>query len=294
MNSICRLCRSQPVVLKESHIVPKFIGKYLKNTSATGFLTAVSTAGETKRAQDLYKTYLLCGDCEQRIEKYETFVFQNIFQPYKTSGLTSVPTDERISQFAVSVSLRALWLLLEIGDPVAEKWKDRLLPLEVEWRNYLLGSPGFIKGKNTHHMIMSSPDLLAVGLPRFPKLVLSIFRTSAWYIDEQFGSAFIFSNMAGMQTLSMVSPEAFPVSMGTKVYPEQTFGTMQHGVGWGGYFQTIMGLAQRCEDAEKSITSKHSNMIKRSLAKDPQRALDSEDVQIINWQKKRLLDNDKE
>lgn len=251
-------------------------------------------AGETKRVQDLYKVSLLCGTCEQRIEKFETFVSEKIFQPYKTAKLTSIPTDERISKFVVSISLRALWVLLEIGGPIADKWRERLLLLEAEWRNYLLDSPGFIKGKYTHHLLMSSPNLLAAGLSEYPKLMLAIFRTSAWYIDEQFGSAFIFSNMAGMQTLSMVSSEALPASIGTKVYPVQLLGTPPHGIGWGGYYQTILGLARRCGDAEKSITPRHSDMIKRSLTKDPQRVLNSEDVQIIKWQKRRLADNDRE
>ena len=294
MNSTCRLCRTHKVVLKESHVIPSFVGKYLKRTSATGFLISVSTSGETSRVQDLFKTHLLCEKCEQCLNRHETFVADNIFYPYKRNSLQSIPTDEHIGRFTVSISLRALWMLLETNDPLAMQWKDSLVALETEWRNYLLETPGFTKGPNTHHLLLSSPELLAAGLKTAPNLVLAIFRTSAYYIDEQFGKAFIFSNMAGMQTLSMVSPTQMPVCRGTEVYPKQTLG-VQHppGIGWGGYFQTILGLNQRCDEAGRNISQRHDAMIERSASKNPQRVLNSEDLQIINWQKKRLHDLNK-
>lgn len=293
MSSTCRLCRTREAELKESHIVPNFVGKYLKATSGTGFLTSISASGEAKRAQDLFKTRLLCNSCEQRLEKHETFVASKIFKPYKDGTLQSIPIDEHIGKFTVSVSLRALWVLADNGDVLVKKWWDKLLPLEAEWRSYLLEDTEFKKGQNTHHMLLSSSEILVAGLKTTPKLVLGIFRTSAWYIDEQFGKAFIFSNMAGLQTLSMISPEQFPVSRGTQVYPKQTFG-VEHpcGIGWGGYFQTILGLTRRFDAAGEAITNKHKAMIERSIKNDPERALQSEDQAIIDWQKRRRRDGE--
>ena len=39
----CALCGQQKD-LRKSHIVPRFVGKWLKSTSATGFLRGVTTA----------------------------------------------------------------------------------------------------------------------------------------------------------------------------------------------------------------------------------------------------------
>ncbi len=289
MSSMCRLCRTPSVTLKESHVIPSFVGRYLKGTSATGFLAAVNTSGKSERAQDLYKTHLLCGGCEQRIGKHETFVAENIFQPYKENSLESIPANEHLAKFAVSVSLRALWVLIGGGDPLAQKWHDILMPLEREWREYLLADSTFIKGKNSHHLLLSSPDLLVAGLKTSPNLVLSIFRSTAWYIDEQFGKAFFFANMASMQTISMISPAEFPVSRGTQVYPKQTFGIERPcRIGWGGYFQTVLALSQKFETSGAAISDKHKAMIKRSIEKDPKRVLQSEDHQIMEWQRARL------
>jgi hypothetical protein len=37
MHGICALCQDE-TNLKESHLIPKFVGKWLKRTSATGYL----------------------------------------------------------------------------------------------------------------------------------------------------------------------------------------------------------------------------------------------------------------
>lgn len=108
LKPLCKLCQNS-YDLKESHILPRFLGKYLKDTGATGYLTAVDTRGKPSRGQDLYKTKLLCVNCESIISEAETFFANKIFYPFQQRTLKIIPVDERLSRFAVSVSLRALW-----------------------------------------------------------------------------------------------------------------------------------------------------------------------------------------
>ncbi len=61
----CALCQ-EAKVLKKSHIVPKFIGKWIKKTSETGKFRDL----DYKRIQDSVKLYLLCGDCENILSIY--------------------------------------------------------------------------------------------------------------------------------------------------------------------------------------------------------------------------------
>lgn len=214
----CRLC-GQVRELMDSHVIPKFVGKYLKETSATGFLRAIDQQRNVSRAQDLFATELLCRDCEVLISGFEKYFAETIFYPFQNKTLDSIPIDERIGKFAVSVNLRAMWVLLELGDPLALEWEDKLLELEEEWGNYILDAPGFVKGKNSHHVIFVSKSFLTVGLPRDPNLIWNSMRTSAFYVYEKFNKAYLSANMAGIQIISMVEPAELPVSRGTQVYP---------------------------------------------------------------------------
>ena len=53
----CALCKNKDT-LQMSHIIPSFVGKWIKNTSVTGFLRQAISADI--RRQDIPKKYLLC------------------------------------------------------------------------------------------------------------------------------------------------------------------------------------------------------------------------------------------
>jgi hypothetical protein len=284
----CRLCGDSSSALQESHVIPRFVGKYIKGTSATGFLTGMSTTGKVQRSQDLYKSKLLCRQCEERLNEHETFFANHVFHPFKRNALHSIPTDERIARFAVSVSLRVLWILLSTRGRLVNRWRGELRRLETEWRNFILETPGFVKGRNAHYVILCTMAVLRPGLRTDPNLLLGILRTSAFSLEEKSGKAFIFTNMAGVQILSMISPADLAACQGMEVYPEQTFGVHRPGIGWGGYFQTLLGLAGRLSDARNNISAQDRAMIERALRLNPKRALSSEDFKVIAWQKRLL------
>lgn len=68
MIGTCRLCEQQ-TKLKESHFIPKFVGKWLKKTLITGFFREHNEL--EKRAQDTAKEYWLCGQCEGLLSNWE-------------------------------------------------------------------------------------------------------------------------------------------------------------------------------------------------------------------------------
>ncbi len=59
----CALCE-QAAPLEVGHIVPAFVVKWVKQTSATGYLRL--GASPNRREQDGFKVPLLCGACEDR------------------------------------------------------------------------------------------------------------------------------------------------------------------------------------------------------------------------------------
>ena len=282
--SLCKLCKKDDD-LRVSHVLPRFLGKYLKDTSATGFLTAVDVNGKPSRSQDLYKRRLLCDQCESVLNEAETFFADKVFYPFKKNEMKSIPVDDRLGRFAVSVSLRALWIMQLVKHPLVERWKDQLDGLETEWRNYLLKTSNFVKGNHSHHILLCNEAILAVGLKNNPNLIHSVLRTSAYYLFEKFEKAYVFANLAGVQIISMIYPSELPVSRGTEVYPNQTFGVVSPpGIGWGGYFQNLLELARKCDVARGRLSVAQREMIERSLDKDPERAAMSEDGRIYRMQ----------
>ena len=282
MKPLCKLCLNSDD-LKHSHVLPRFLGKYLKNTSATGYLMAIDTEGRPSRGQDLYKTKLLCSGCEAILNEAEIFFANTIFYPFQHRTLGTIPIDERLSRFAVSVSLRALWIMQFAQHPLVARWQKELKELEIEWRSYLLNSQNFVKGHNSHHILLCDENLLAVGVRNSPNLIYSVMRTSAYYLFEKFDKAYVFANLAGVQVISMISPVELPVSRGTQVYPEQTFGVVTPpGIGWGGYYQNLLGLARELDAASSRLSEAQKERIDRAM--NTERAAKSEDVRILKKQ----------
>lgn len=74
----CALCDQEEVRLKESHIIPKFVYQWIKETSPTSYLR--SSDNVNKREQDGPKEYLLCGECESHLSIMEAEFAKNIFK----------------------------------------------------------------------------------------------------------------------------------------------------------------------------------------------------------------------
>ena len=105
MPSKCKLCGKQST-LRESHIIPKFVLKWIKSTSATGYLVSASNA--EKRLQDGTKIRLLCDSCEELFSGSEKYFSEKIFRPYHDKGVRSFGYDEALERYLTSLSWRAL------------------------------------------------------------------------------------------------------------------------------------------------------------------------------------------
>lgn len=108
---ICPLCNQEKENIRKSHIVPKFVGKYQKKV-AIGSIRNSNNLNVP--VQDIYKEYLLCGDCEELFAKYEDWIAKNIFRPYKANqkikNLTTPLDCYKLQYFLVSVAWRYLYI----------------------------------------------------------------------------------------------------------------------------------------------------------------------------------------
>lgn len=128
----CALCQ-EPKDLRKSHIVPKFISNWIKNTSKTGKLRDL----DYKRIQDSLKIFLLCKECEQKLSKFEKYFADKIFHP--TVNLTSndVKYNVNLLKFIVSVSWRVLQSIPILKKQNLEEISGDLVGCEKNWRDFL-------------------------------------------------------------------------------------------------------------------------------------------------------------
>lgn len=280
IKGVCRLC-DENRCLQESHIIPSFVGKWLKKSSSTGFLSGFeTTSGAGTRTQDIYKKYLLCADCERTFSAYETYFANNIFYPHKNNKLSDISQNPFISKFVVSVSLRSLWIFQDINDPIALSNLEEFHALEQEWKDYVIDKEAIVKGVKSHHLLFANEDLLAHGLKVAPNLIFNTFRSSIFEIKEYFGKPFIFVNMAGVQIISMLSYPDLPNSSGSMVYPIQELGVTAPGIGWGGYFQNIVDFSNYVDTVRYNLSEKEKQKIYSAESKRPERSVNSEDTQM--------------
>lgn len=71
----CAMCRREAVALKQSHIIPNGVFRKIKQAQGSGQLVLMddSEAAPTTRSQESWTEDLLCGECEQRISRYEKY-----------------------------------------------------------------------------------------------------------------------------------------------------------------------------------------------------------------------------
>jgi hypothetical protein len=138
--SKCKLCGTN-TTLKESHIVPKSIYKWLKDTSGTSFLRR--TGNINVRTQDGIKMYLLCGDCEQKFGTYEKHFKEKIFLPvnevdFPTQSPNGFDYDDKLFYFLISVWWRTIQWSLNDKEVQDSKYWDLILECEKELKEFLL------------------------------------------------------------------------------------------------------------------------------------------------------------
>ena len=99
----CKLCGSYSP-LRKSHIIPRFIGKWMKKTGLTPYLRF--SGDIDKRTQDLGTMKLLCGDCENLFSPWEEKFANQIFYPM-SNRQTMFWYKPWLLKFAASLAWRA-------------------------------------------------------------------------------------------------------------------------------------------------------------------------------------------
>jgi hypothetical protein len=151
LNGICRLCE-QSAVLQESHVLPAFAFRWLRETSGNGHIRG--SIKPNLRVQDGIKRPWLCASCELRFSAAEGMFARALFRPYLDETRESFQHSEWLLQFCVSVSWRVLLHFAKIEDLARFTSENKLAIASAEkvWREYLLGQRKH-PGANQQHLL---------------------------------------------------------------------------------------------------------------------------------------------
>ena len=160
----CKLCK-RDLVLQKSHVIPRFVRRSAKTTSAVEDPKYYTAEGGKflKLEQDLPKKAWLCQDCEQLLSRSEKRFAEAVYQGI-WSGRTgsSSSHEEHVHRFLVSMAWRTWhWYNEHEENPFRKvSNEDRLRESEEVWRTYLLSKRSNV-GEFKQHMLVQSGQMAA-------------------------------------------------------------------------------------------------------------------------------------
>lgn len=288
MIGTCRLCRKSKI-LRKSHIIPSFVFKWLKDTSATGFFRP--GINPNKRTQDGAKQYLLCDDCEQLFGGWEKKFKDSIFLPLSLGESNRFLYRSWLLKFAVSISWRVLSFghiqgLSHLSTMYLNREKEAL---EV-WREFLLDERPHPDKYQQHILPM---DLIENhNDPNMPTNINSYILRSvdmdvAWFKKR----AFVYSKMCRIIILGFID-EAQPNNWkGTKIHVHKGIvgETLEYRIP-GNFIAYLKGRASKVRSSHEGISEKQWDKIEQTYSKNMDRAMESETLKATDQDVKMFGD----
>lgn len=213
MDCKCKLCEKESD-LQKSHLYPKFVIKWLKDTSMNGFLR--NSAQINRRRQDGPKFKWFCLSCEQILSNAEKLFSEKVFQPYVAaveSGEYSTIFPETlhgdyILRFAIGLQLRST-LATEKSEGLSIQQREKINKFVSHWREYLLNN-SHKTGDCESHIFLLTPTkdtTIRGGTRKFPE---NINR----YLVRALDNTIIFSDDdKHLGVYSKIGPVAFYTSI---------------------------------------------------------------------------------
>lgn len=217
MNGLCKLCE-KVTDLQLSHIIPKFVFAWLKETVPGGIR---SNRVPNRRIQDGEKDYLLCRDCEQILSVWEKQFCEQIFIPlHSSSPVTNyIQYGPWVLKFAVSVSWRVLLYFSQFGISShfsADQFSAANQALKT-WRRFLLGEVPH-PGRFEQHLLPLDVIERKSAPPISPFLNRYFLRNVDMDAACSNTSAFVFTKMCRLALFGFIKEENPRNWVGTKLH----------------------------------------------------------------------------
>ena len=276
----CRLCCKKKE-LRESHIIPKFVFDWQKESSGTGFLR--SSEMPNKRVQDGKKEHMLCGDCETLLNQWETLFATKIFHPLNKREAIRFEYQSWLLKFAVSVSWRVLtWYKPDTLSEISESGKALIAKALQTWKEFLFDQHPH-PGSFEQHMILLDVIKSIQNIDNLPPN-WNRFMTRGCHINLAHSEGhplYIYTKMGRITLLGFIGIN----------YPRQWVGTKIHvkrGIIGGNIKLPVQFLDYMKDRAitelhqQDRISKNQNEAINRTYRKDPGRGVMSETFQSLD------------
>ncbi len=264
MKGTCHLC-DQNKELRESHVVPSFVYKWIKESSGGGGHLRFGMT-PNKRVQDGLKYYWLCNECEGLFSKWENKFANNIFHPTVKGSSNRATYTDWLLKFCVSVSWRVLnlYLVEHELDNFSTEMLEEAKKAHIVWKKFLLGEiPN--PGKNEQHFLpldvieSHTTDDMPENINRY---ILRSVDIDAVTGEEK---AFIYTKLERFVIIGLIEFPQPRQWQGTKVHVKH--GTVGPGnyvlpIEFGDYF---MEKARRASAVQGKISAKQNKKIERTF-----------------------------
>lgn len=270
--------------LLNSHIIPRFVIRWIKETSATGFLRGAEDPDT--RIQDYYEE-LLCENCEMVFSDFEREFASNIFYPHINKNTAIFEYGEWLQKFVMSVSWRLIVSELSEVDEMEPYHRDAIYDAEEIWRDILNGNLSLSADPFTHHIFFLDdvvPDETAEDLP------------NKWefYINRGIDGTPVFGNQTAIYfkspqiiCISCIQPLEDSELKDTKIEQTGDIAPPQEmGPDWGTF------LVNRAEKVtSRDVSESEQEKIKERMLDNLERVAESESLKAYIKRKERELAN---
>nr|HAT8713570.1 hypothetical protein [Legionella jordanis] len=278
MKKPCRLCENNSE-LKKSHIIPKSIIKWMKNTSATGYLRSSENMNIVK--QDGLKLPFLCSECECLFSTYEKYFYEQIFLPLHDDK-ERIAYNNNLLKFAASLSWRALKYFIEEDeiDHLNEKQiKNSTIALQ-RWKDYLFNkenSPGIFELHFYNFIgVVSSTGDLPNNTHRY------LHRSIDFNLYSSSDVAFIYIKLPGLIIIGYITlPNDIEEFRDTRIKVANGKINPMNYTAPIYLLDIIKDEAQKIAEYQNSISEKQQSKINDKYKNNTQRASQSRTVQAI-------------
>jgi hypothetical protein len=283
MTSECDLC-GDLADLRDSHVIPRFVLKYIKKSGATPFMTKVDNP--ENRFQDHTET-LLCADCEAEFNQFERPFAGKIFHPYMRGEKQVFEYTDWLQKFIISVNWRLMISELSSWEELRTHDCEAVRDAKQMWGEILQRNESLNSNPYTHHMVFLDKLDLQSNPDELPEK-WEFYRDRAvdGTVIEGSGTHYYFK-FPRIAFVSCIQPPGMPEFRNTQIRKSGEIGKSQSiPRDWELFF------LNRVERAfEYTISDERQEQIAEWMKERPERAIKSESFKTWDKEMQRKIEN---